>query len=264
MAGPDRRNGRERGGGVTPTPAVIVIAGSDSSGGAGISRDLETITGLGGQARPVITAVTAQTHQGVTALEVLPAPLVAAQLEAALDSGPVGAIKIGMLADAEIVGAVASVLRHASSIPVIMDPVIAASSGRHLLTQDGVVALKNSLLPLTDLVTPNLQEAALLSGRPVAQSEADIQEQAQILLGHGGRHVLIKGGHGSGDRAEDRLFSAAGCEGTFSVERRAGTRRGTGCTLASAIAAFLAAGQPLSLACEKAQKVVLARFDQAL
>ncbi|WP_299391394.1 hydroxymethylpyrimidine/phosphomethylpyrimidine kinase [Pelagibius sp.] len=242
---------------------VIVIAGSDSSGGAGLARDVATITALGGSARPVVTAVTAQTDGRVTAVEQMPASLVAAQLEAALETGPTGAVKIGMLGAAQAVEAVAAVLSAWPRLPVVLDPVLASSSGVELLDTAGRDAMKQELLPIVEILTPNLPEAALLAGLPAASTAAEIAAQAEALLACGPRAVLMKGGHAEGAEAVDRLFAADGSLRCFAAPRAPVSLRGTGCTLASALAAGLAAGQPPAAACEAAKAFVQQRIASA-
>jgi hydroxymethylpyrimidine/phosphomethylpyrimidine kinase len=168
---------------------VLIIAGSDSSGGAGIVRDVETVTALGLKAAVAITAVTAQSDRRVRAVQPMEPALVAAQMEAALEGGDIRAVKIGMLADAGIVGAVAAVLARHADLPVVLDPVLASTSGRALLDKDGVQLMIARLLPRADLVTPNLPELAILTGLQ------EMQEATERLLALGIRAALIKGGH---------------------------------------------------------------------
>ncbi len=249
------------------TRPVIVIAGSDSSGGAGLARDVATITALGGSVRPVVTAVTAQTDGRVTAVERMPATLVAAQLEAALETGlvagPAGAVKIGMLGGAQAVEAVAAVLAAWPRLPVVLDPVLASSSGVELLDPEGRDAMKQELLPLAEILTPNLPEAAQLTGLPAASTAAEIAAQARALQALGPRAVLMKGGHAEGAEAVDRLFAADGSLRCFAAPRAPVSLRGTGCTLASALAAGLAAGQAPAAACKAAKAFVQGRLVQA-
>jgi hydroxymethylpyrimidine/phosphomethylpyrimidine kinase len=241
--------------------AVLVIAGSDSSGGAGLVRDVRTLTELGIDALCALTAVTAQSDRQVIAVYPLPHELVRAQIEAALATGRVGAIKIGMLATAATVRAVAESLGTHEALPVVLDPVLTASSGGALLDADGLGALREVLLPCAHLLTPNIPEAAALLAAPVAQSEAELLRQGQALLALGPRAVLLKGGHGSGPEATDLLMSAGQPLRRFPAPRIGATRRGTGCTLASAIAAGLAAHLTLAEACARAKSYVT-RFLQ--
>ena len=240
------------------TPPVVIIAGSDPSGGAGVSRDVDTLARIGGEARAVITAVTVQTDRAVERIASLPPVLVTAQLNAALAGRIPGAIKIGMLGSAAIAAAVAKRLA-AETAPIVLDPVLAASSGAVLTDRACRDAMIEMVFPQTHLLTPNLQEAAALTSLP--HTEAAIPQQAEALLALGPRHVLIKGGHGGGDEAVDHLFSNSGQAVRFSAPRRHGSPRGTGCTMATAIAGFLAAGQDLQQACHGAKELVLKRFD---
>lgn len=231
-------------------PVVIVIGGTDSSGGAGLARDIATLTELGCAARPVVTAVTAQTDKAVQSVTALSPDQVARQLSSALASGPVGAIKTGMLHSAETVSMIAKVLQERAAIPLVIDPVLVSSSGTQLLSPDGIDALKSRLLPLCTLATPNLPEAEMLTGCQ------HLEHQAEALLELGAQAVLIKGGHGTGDRSVDRLYEAGQSAREFAAPRLNATLRGTGCMLASAIAASVSLGANLEEACLTAQQFV--------
>lgn len=237
--------------------SVLVIAGTDSGGGAGLPRDLRTLAELNVRALCAVTAVTAQSDAQVLGVHVVPAAMVHAQITAAFATGRVAAVKIGMLATADNVQAVAAALRPHPAVPVVLDPVLAASSGAALLDAAGCEALRSLLLPQVSLLTPNIPEAAhLLSAEP-ATSEAQMLAQAHALRARGARAVLVKGGHGAGPEAVDLLLSAQG------VQRLAGPRlpascRGTGCALASAAAASLASGATLEAACRHAKDYVTA------
>lgn len=220
---------------------VLVIAGSDSSGGAGIARDVETLAAFGVKACLALTAVTVQTHTAVERVDLCAPDLVEAQMRAALSANVVAAIKIGMLGSRETVARVAAVLRDHVGMPVVLDPVVASSSGRALLSDDAIAVMRESLMPLCTLVTPNLPELALLSGG----SEADEHQQARDLLDGGVKALLVKGGHAEGPRAVDTLYQAGKPPLRFEGPRLPGTMRGTGCMLASAIAAGLARGDGL-------------------
>jgi hydroxymethylpyrimidine/phosphomethylpyrimidine kinase len=255
-------------------PAVLVIAGSDSSGGAGLARDIEAVEAFGADVLPVVTAVTAQSHRRVLAVHPAPPAILRAQIEAAFETRIPNAIKIGMLTNRETVAAIAEALRDVAgqnigeigrepAIPLVLDPVLASSSGGVLLDEAGRQALKDRLLPLTTLLTPNVPEAAALLGEPPAASAAALDQQAQRLLQLGPRCVLLKGGHASEAEAVDRLA----CRGQ-SLRRIMGPRirasqRGTGCTLASAIAAQLGAGVPIVIACERAHAYIGERLRAA-
>jgi hydroxymethylpyrimidine/phosphomethylpyrimidine kinase len=243
--------------------AVLVIAGTDSSGGAGLARDVATLARFDLQALVAVTAVTAQTDDEVRAVELLPAPLVRAQIAAALATGRIAAIKTGMLGDRAIVEAVAGAIPPRELVPLVLDPVLAATSGATLLDAAGQHALAALLLPRATLLTPNIPEAARLLGVAPAASEADLLGQARALCALGAAAVLIKGGHAAGAHATDWLVTGAGGVLRFSAPRISTTRRGTGCALASAIAAGLAARVPLELACERAKEHVTALLQQS-
>jgi len=231
-------------------PVVIVIGGTDSSGGAGISRDIATLAELGCEARPVITAVTAQTDLAVHAVAAISPDHVAQQLSSALATSPVSAIKTGMLHSCETVLAVAEVLADFATIPLVIDPVLTSSSGTQLLSPDGIKTLKSHLLPRCTLVTPNLPEAAMLTGNECSEA------QAENLLELGTQAVLIKGGHGTGDKSIDRLFQDNQPARDFAAPRLSASLRGTGCMLASAIAAHLGLGHSREQACSLAKDFV--------
>ncbi len=233
------------------TAIALTIAGSDSGGGAGIQADLKAMSALGVFGASVITAVTAQNTQAVTAVHGIPTDIVRAQIDAVLSDLNVGAVKIGMLATPEIIQAVAYGLSGYDG-PIVLDPVMVAKSGDPLLQEDAISALSETLLPRATLLTPNLPEAArLLNGAP-AETTEQMAAQGTALMDLGAQAVLMKGGHGSGDICEDLLITGTGLH-AFSAPRIA-TRNthGTGCTLSSAIAAGLAKGLPLEQAAEAA------------
>jgi hydroxymethylpyrimidine/phosphomethylpyrimidine kinase len=232
--------------------AVLVIAGADSSGGAGISRDVHTLTRLDVRALCAVTAVTAQSDTRLSAVHVVPAALVRAQIEAAFATCDIGAIKIGMLANAVTVRAVAASVGARAGLPLVLDPVLRASSGGDLLDAAGLLVLCELLLPRVTLVTPNIAEAALLSGESLARTQQDLERQGQRLLTLGARAVLLKGGPGVD--ATDVLLQPQCAPQRFSTPRYAVTQRGTGCALASAIAAALAAGADVPQACARGKE----------
>jgi hydroxymethylpyrimidine/phosphomethylpyrimidine kinase len=234
---------------------VLVIAGSDSSGGAGLARDVRTLTCLGARAVCVVTAVTAQTDEQLSAVHVLPPELVQAQMRAALASRRVDAIKIGMLATRATVLAVAAAL-PAPGAPLVLDPVLASSSGAELLDASGREALRAALLPRATLLTPNIPEAAALLGTDRARSEAQLVRQGEALLALGAEAVLLKGGHAEGPEAADLLLTAHAAPRWLRAPRSPAVRRGTGCALASAIATGLGGGLDLLAACERAKQHV--------
>jgi hydroxymethylpyrimidine/phosphomethylpyrimidine kinase len=241
---------------MTGTPIALTIAGSDSSGGAGIQADLKTFSAFGVYGASVITALTAQNTQGVTAVEPVAASFVAAQMEAVLCDLAVGAIKTGMLANASIIEAVARRLRDGPRRPLVVDPVMVATSGDVLLEVDAVDALKRELFPQALLITPNLPEAARLLGTKAAADDAQAAEQARALLALGCGAVLLKGGHGTGEAAVDILCDGRGIERLVRPRIDTPHTHGTGCTLSAAIAALLARGVPLREAVARAKAFV--------
>jgi hydroxymethylpyrimidine/phosphomethylpyrimidine kinase len=238
------------------TAIALTIAGSDSGGGAGIQADLKTFSALGVYGASAITALTAQNTLGVQGIHAAPPEFVAAQIRSVLSDIDVGTIKIGMLANADVIEAVAATLKPHLRIPIVLDPVMVAASGDPLLETQAIAALKAHLLPLAAVVTPNLPEAALLCDAPLAADEDDMASQGRQLLANGASSVLIKGGHGSGPESADVLVSPCWIK-RFSVPRIA-TRNvhGTGCTLSSAIAAGLAKRLPLFEAVSQAKAYV--------
>lgn len=245
---PDQAAG---GAGVAPAIA-LTIAGSDSSGGAGIQADLKTFSALGVYGASVITAITAQNTRAVTHIHDVPLDVVAGQIAAVLDDLDVGAVKIGMLSSPEIVACVAAGLADYAG-PVVLDPVIVAKSGAKLLREEAVAALKEQLLPRATVITPNLPEAAGLLGEAPVRDPAEAERQGRALLALGPAAVLMKGGHGDGAQCTDLLLAAGEPPLAFTAER-IDTRNthGTGCTLSSAIAAGLAKGLPLAVAVAEA------------
>jgi len=230
---------------------VLTIAGSDSGGGAGIQADLKTFHRFGVFGTSAITAVTAQNTSGVRDWMALPPALVAAQIEAVATDLRPDAVKSGMLGNAAVIAAVAAALETHGLRPYVLDPVMVASSGDALLERDAVGALRSSLLPLCDLVTPNAEEAMVLTGADVA-TMADQERAARRLVEEGAGAALVKGGHVSGEEVVDVLFDAATRVARTFRHRRIDSRHthGTGCTLSAAIAAHLALGLPLERAVE--------------
>lgn len=244
---------------MTARPAVLVIAATDSSGGAGLTRDVRVLSDFSVDALCVVTAVTAQSDHKVTAVHHVPPDIVRAQVTAALATRRVGAIKIGMLGTRATVEAVAEAL-PASDVPIVVDPVLVSSSGGMLLDDEGRTALTRVLLPRATLVTPNVPEAAALLGEPIARDEAELLAQGQRLLQYGSQAILLKGGHSEGAEAVDLLISAAGVQ-RIKSKRVSGSSRGTGCALASGIAASLVKGKSLAAACEAAKTYVLGMLE---
>jgi len=236
---------------------VLSIAGSDSGGGAGIQADLKTFAALGCYGMTAITALTAQNTLGVSGIHGVPPEMLKAQLSAVLDDIGVDAVKIGMLHAPEIVRTVAWALRHYGVKQVVLDPVMVATSGDRLIAPDTVQVLVDELFPLATVVTPNLDEAALLLGRPIADA-GELEAAARDLLALGAQAVLLKGGHLPGDEVADLLVSGDGPAQRLASPRIASRNtHGTGCTLSSAIAAYLALGKPLGQAVAQARSYIL-------
>ncbi|WP_075221524.1 bifunctional hydroxymethylpyrimidine kinase/phosphomethylpyrimidine kinase [Acuticoccus yangtzensis] len=223
---------------------AMTIAGSDSGGGAGIQADLKTFAALGVYGTSVITALTAQNTVGVQGVYPIPADFVAAQLTSVLSDIDVAAIKIGMLADVAVIDRLADMLA-AVAVPVVLDPVMVATSGDRLVPDNAVAALRDRLFGVATIVTPNVPEAAVLLGTAAARGEAEMRQQA-LALADRGPAILLKGGHLDGGESVDILCMDGRCERLTS--RRVATRNthGTGCTLSSAIAAYLARGATLA------------------
>lgn len=242
--------------------AVLVIAGSDSSGGAGLARDIRVLTECGVDALCVVTAVTAQTNARTGSIHHVPVAAIKEQIAAAFATRTVDAIKIGMLGTAATVEAVASSL-PASMPPLVIDPVLVASSGGVLLDDAGIVAMRDLLLPRATLFTPNIPEAATLLHEPAADDVTTMIEQAQRLLGLGPRAVLLKGGHADGAEAIDVLAWGEGESLLLASPRSTLRKRGTGCALASAAAAALARGSKVNDACRAAKRYIVDWFSTA-
>ena len=225
---------------------VLSIAGSDPSGGAGIQADLKTFSALGCYGMAALTALTAQNTRGVSGVHVPPAAFVAAQIDAIFEDVEVHAVKIGMLASGDIVEMVANRLRAHGARNIVLDPVLVATSGDSLGAPDVVEAMKRHLFPLATVVTPNVPEAVRLSSDvAIAQDIAGLEALARALHAQGAPAVLVKGGHLGGAVAEDVLFDGTGMQ-VFKADRVVTSNtHGTGCTLSSAIAAYLAQGKPL-------------------
>lgn len=237
-------------------PRVLSIAGSDSGGGAGIQADLKTFSALGCFGMTAITALTAQNTTGVRAIHGVPPDMLGQQIDAVLEDIGTDAVKIGMLHSPDIVHAVAAAIDRHALQKVVLDPVMVATSGAVLIDNPAIAALVHELFKRVDLVTPNLDEAALLVGRPL-DSEAAMEVAAQELLGQGARAVLLKGGHLPGDTVSDLLISQNGLKHWMRAPRiHSANTHGTGCTLSSAIAAHLALGHSLQEAVEAARAYV--------
>lgn len=230
---------------------VLIIAGSDSGGGAGLQADLKTVTALGGYAATAVTAVTVQNTLGVTGVLPVPADMVTAQARAVLDDIGADALKTGMLGDIAMVETVAAILDSAAGIPAVVDPVMTAKGGAALLATDAMDAVRRLMVPRARLLTPNVPEAEALTGRGITNLD-DQRRAGEALLALGARAVLMKGGHLHGERVTDLLLTPEG--ETLFESARLETRHthGTGCTLASACAAGLAQGLTLEAAVARA------------
>ena len=249
----------------TPLPhryaRVLTIAGSDSGGGAGIQADLKTFAALGCFGMSAITALTAQNTTGVRAIHAVPTDMLEAQIDAVVEDIGVDAIKVGMLHAPEVVRAVARAVDRHTLQPLVLDPVMVATSGAVLIAQEAVQVLVQEMFPRAVVVTPNLDEAAHLVGRSLA-TEADMLEAAQELQQRGARAVLLKGGHLAGDVVSDLLLAQDGQAHWLRAPRIATPNtHGTGCTLSSAIAAHLARGMGLVDAVAAARAYVRAALE---
>ena len=244
------RRGTQPGSRAARSPVVLTIAGSDSGGGAGIQADLKTFMARGVHGTCAITAVTAQNTRGVRAVHVLPPREVRAQIAAVFDDFPVAAIKTGMLANAATIRAVAHALREHPALPLVIDPVMVATSGARLLDARAVAVLIDELLPLATVLTPNLPEAAALTGLD-AHATRLRPRVLDALLALGPRAVLLKGGHARGRSVTD-LYRDAGGSLVIMHPRQPGMAHGTGCTLAAALAAELAKGHSPRRAAQRA------------
>lgn len=243
-------------------PIALTIAGSDSSGGAGIQADLKTFSALGVYGASVITALTAQNTLGVQGILDIPPDFVRAQIKSVLDDLDTRAIKIGMLSVPATIEAVAAGLAGFAG-PLVLDPVMVAASGDNLLSEAAISTLKTRLIPRASLLTPNLPEAARLLNTVAARNEAEMEAQARALLALGPTAVLVKGGHGEGDEAVDVLVTAEGVTRYAAPRIPSRNAHGTGCTLSSAIAAGLAKGLPLVEAVKAAKSYVHAAIIAA-
>jgi hydroxymethylpyrimidine/phosphomethylpyrimidine kinase len=237
-------------------PRVLSIAGSDSGGGAGIQADLKTLAALGCYGMTAITALTAQNTRGVRSIHGVPPRMLREQIDAVIEDIGAHAVKIGMLHAPETVAVVAEAIDRHALRNVVLDPVMVATSGAALIGTEAVAALARALFPRADVVTPNLDEAALLAGRLLTTLE-DMEYAAAALLERGARAVLLKGGHLPGDTVVDLLVTAAGEKYRMEAPRiDSPNTHGTGCTLSAAIAAHLALGAPLPEAVRRARDYV--------
>jgi hydroxymethylpyrimidine/phosphomethylpyrimidine kinase len=233
---------------------VLTIAGSDSGGGAGIQADLKTFSAIGCYGMSVITALTAQNTRGVTGIHPVPPAFAVEQIDAVFSDMGADAVKIGMLYSAELIEAVSDALKKHNAHKIVLDPVMVAQSGDKLLQDDAVDAIKAHLMPLADVVTPNIPEASILTGQSL-KNWKDIEKAAETLAQHGSRSILIKGGHGDENKSTDLLFLAR--ENRFvslTADRiETNNNHGTGCTLSSAIAGYMAKGTDIEEAVQDAK-----------
>jgi len=242
---------------------VLIVAGSDSGGGAGIQADIKAVTAMGAFAATAITALTAQNTLGVHAVHPVPLDFIARQIVVVMDDIGADVIKTGMLGTAEVIGVIADTLaRHAAGVPLVLDPVMVAKGGARLLDPDALSALKRVLLPMALVITPNLPEAEALSGMAIPDLAA-MRQAAKALLALGAPAVLLKGGHLPGDMVIDLLATADGVEEFNSPRIHTRHTHGTGCTLASAVAAGLAQGMSLRAAVLRARAYVHAAIAAA-
>ncbi|MCL9775989.1 bifunctional hydroxymethylpyrimidine kinase/phosphomethylpyrimidine kinase [Vibrio methylphosphonaticus] len=246
------------------TPIVLTIAGSDSGGGAGIQADIKSISATGGYACSVITALTAQNTQGVSGILGIAPSFVEAQLDAVFSDLNVMAVKIGMLADADIIQAVANKIKQYQPPYVVLDPVMVATSGDLLLESSAIDALKSELLPLATIITPNLPEGAALLNRAIPQTEAEMLEMIEALRSLNTATILLKGGHLESEATSTDLLITGEEVSRFETTRiHTKNTHGTGCTLSSAIASFLAQGQDLPSAVQSAKHYITQAISHA-
>ena len=242
---------------------VLIVAGSDSGGGAGIQADIKAVTAMGGFAATAVTALTAQNTTGVHGVVPVEPAFIAQQIEVVLTDIGADALKTGMLHSADVIDtAVAAFRKHAAGVPLVVDPVMVAKGGHRLLLSEAETALRDSLLPMATLLTPNLPEAEVLVGFPV-RSEADMKRAAEKLRSLGAKAVLMKGGHMEGDRVVDLLFHDGGVDRFEDARIKSRHTHGTGCTLASATAAGLAQKMSLKDAVARARSYVRKAIETA-
>ncbi len=243
---------------------VLIIAGSDSSGGAGIQADIKTVTALGGYAMTAITAITVQDTTGVHGVQAVPVNVIRDQIVRVLDDIGADAVKTGMLVSGDVVEMLAGILRaRASNIPIVIDPVMIAKGSARLLDDNAIAVLKQKLLPLAAVVTPNAPEAATLTGLEV-ESVDDLVAAGKALLALGVKAAFVKGGHLKGDTITDALVTKDGVQLFRSARIATTSTHGTGCTLASALATSLAQGFSLEDATARARSFVQAAIRSAL
>ncbi len=242
---------------------VLIVAGSDSGGGAGIQADIKAVTAMNAFAATAITALTAQNTEGVHGVVAVEPAFIAQQIEVVLSDIGADALKTGMLHSAEVIGVVAAaLLKHAPGVPLVVDPVMVAKGGHRLLLSEAEAAMRDTLLPMAALITPNLPEAEVLAGFPV-KDEAGMKRAAERLAALGAGAVLMKGGHLEGDRVVDLLFHEGRFDRFEDARIQSRNTHGTGCTLASAIAAGLAQKMVLRDAVVRARDYVRKAIETA-
>ncbi len=236
---------------------VLTIAGSDSGGGAGIQADIKAISAMGCYAASAITAITVQNTVGVQAVHPIPFDILAGQIDAVLSDIGADTIKIGMLHSAEVVNIVADKIVQYGIKNVVLDPVMVSTSGHRLIEESAVATIKEKLIPLARVVTPNVPEAEILTGRKIT-GECDFQEVAKELSGHYGVSVFLKAGHLTEDTLTDYFYNAEDDTFTLLPSKRVATKNthGTGCSLSSALAAALAKGEELTTAAKSAKSYI--------
>jgi len=244
-------------------PTALSIAGSDPSGGAGIQADLKTFSALGVYGMTAITALTVQNTQGVSGIHPVPAAFVAEQITALFADIRINTVKIGMIAHAKIAHAIADVLAKHPDTPVVLDPVMVAKGGHALLEEEAIIAVKEKLLPLATILTPNLEEAAKLLEMPVASDRTQMEAQGKALLALGSKAILMKGGHLESTESPDLLLMHEETIWLESVRVETPNTHGTGCTLSSAIASEIAKGETLTEAVKNAKSYVHAAITAA-
>lgn len=248
------------------TAITLSIAGSDSGGGAGIQADIKAISATGGYACTVLTALTAQNTLGVQGIHSVPAAFIRQQCDSVFADLAVQAVKVGMLADAATINCVAQALQHYRPKLVILDPVMVASSGDLLLQPEALECLQQQLIPLSDLITPNLYEAQVLlgeSGAALPSSLDEMKDMALRLQQQGAKAVLLKGGHGSGQSSSDVLCQNGECEVFVAARTATKNTHGTGCSLSAAIASYGAQGESLNRAVARAKSYITAAIAHA-
>ncbi len=239
---------------------LLTIAGSDPSGGAGVQADLKTFSALGGYGMSVITALTAQNTQGVRGVFEIPAEFVKDQLIAVFDDIPVDAVKIGMVGSVEVIEIIAAALKRYRPRYVVVDPVMVATSGDRLISNEAALSMAEKLIPLADVITPNIPEAQILLGRSYNN---DLEDMARELLMLGSRAVMLKGGHLNGETSRDVIASDDGISVLELPRIHTRNTHGTGCTLSSALATFLARGLKLEEAALEAKQYITSALRHA-